>query len=75
MFKGMKKKMSKDKDKFINTLTFFITDDCFVKELRKRTGLKVSKEKALDVLDNYQNEVGDYGVLPWSEMAESWRNR
>ena len=74
MFKGMKKKMSKDKDKFINTLTFFITDDCFVKELRKRTGLKVSKEKALDVLDNYQN-VGDYGVLPWSEMAESWRNR
>lgn len=75
MFKGMKKKMSKDKDKFINTLTFFITDDSFVKELRKQTGLKVSKDKALDVLDNYQNEVGVYGVLPWSEMAESWRNR
>ena len=67
-------KMSKFKE-FRESLAFFITDDSFVKELRRVTGLKVSKTQVMDVLDNYQNEVGDYGILPWSEMAESWRNR
>ena len=74
MFKGMKKKkikMSKDKEKFINTLTFFITDDCFVKELRKRTGLKVSKEKALDVLDNYQISYACARRAPAEPMRSS----
>ena len=61
--------------KFMNSLAFFITDDSFVKELRRVTGLKVSKKQVIDVLDNYQNEVGDYGILPWSEIAQSWRNR
>lgn len=67
MFKGMSKKQSSN--------TYSITDADFVKELRKRTGLRVSEGKAFDVLDNYQMNVGHDGILPWDEIAEAWRNR
>lgn len=61
--------------KFINSLTYFITDESFVKKLRKETGLRIKESQAFDVLDNYQNEVGIDGILPWEEIADAWRNR
>lgn len=61
--------------KFINSLTYFITDDSFVKKLRQETGLRIRKSDAFDVLDNYQTSVGHDGVLPWQDIADAWRNR
>lgn len=66
--------MSK-KDKFINSLTFYITDKSFTQELREQTGLRVHKSKAFDVLSNYQDQVGHYGIFPWQDIADAWENR
>lgn len=54
---------------------YSITAEDFVKELRKRTGLRIKESEAFDVLDNYQLSVGHDGVLPWENIADDWRNR